>query len=257
MKRRQFIKTCAAGLALAGTTPFLTPDLPAMETTSAEGNFSQFPQALTAKRWGMAINTKRLSPAILNKMITACHSYHNVPSIAGPREVKWLWADTYARSFPDQLDQYPANRLNTRSFPLLCNHCENPPCVRVCPTKATFKQGDGTVVMDYHRCIGCRFCMAGCPYGARSFNFSDPQPFVEKPNPLFPMRMRGVVEKCTFCSELLAKGEMPLCARTSRGAIIFGDLGDPNSPLRRTLAANVAVRRKPSLGTQPSVYYIL
>ena len=142
-------------------------------------------------------------------------------------------------------------------YSLACNHCENPACVRVCPTKATFRRHDGIVVMDYHRCIGCRYCMAGCPFGARSFNFMDPRPAIAETNPTFPTRMRGVVEKCTFCSERLAVGQMPLCVEASEGGIAFGDLADKDSSVRKLLAENFTLRRKPTLGTEPSVYYIL
>ena len=155
------------------------------------------------------------------------------------------------------MDNYPALAVLERKYLLLCNHCENPACVRVCPTKATFRRSDGIVVMDYHRCIGCRFCMAGCPFGARSFNFEDPRPYLAATNPVFPTRMRGVVEKCTFCSELLAEGKMPLCVEASDGAIVFGDLTDPGSDVRKVLAENFTIRRKPTLGTEPSVYYIV
>ena len=122
---------------------------------------------------------------------------------------------------------------------------------------ATFKREDGIVVMDPHRCIGCRFCMAGCPFGARSFNFRDPQPYVKDVNPEFPMRTRGVVEKCTFCTERLAQGKLPACVEASEGAMIFGDLNDPGSPVRQALSENFTIRRKPTLGTQPGVYYII
>ena len=113
--------------------------------------------------------------------------------------------------------------------------------------------------MDYHRCIGCRFCMAGCPYGARSFNFVDPRKYLSDPvpNPTFPTRMIGVVEKCTFCAERLAVGKMPACVEASGGKILFGDLEDPNSTVRQALAANYSIRRKPNLGTQPGVYYLI
>jgi len=111
--------------------------------------------------------------------------------------------------------------------------------------------------MDPHRCIGCRYCMAGCPFGARSFNFRDPQPYVKDVNPEFPMRTRGVVEKCTFCTERLAQGKLPACVEASEGAMIFGDLNDPDSPVRQALSKNFTIRRKPTLGTQPGVYYII
>ena len=112
-------------------------------------------------------------------------------------------------------------------------------------------------ILDYHRCVGCRFCMAACPYGSRSFNFMDPRPHVKDLNPAYPTRMRGVVEKCTFCAERLEKGQMPACVEVSNGAIMFGDLNDPNSLVRKVLANNFSIRRKPELGTDPGVYYII
>jgi molybdopterin-containing oxidoreductase family iron-sulfur binding subunit len=103
--------------------------------------------------------------------------------------------------------------------------------------------------------------MAACPYGARSFNFRDPRPSINKaednyPNPEFPTRTKGVVEKCTFCYERLAKGLQPACVEASKGALIFGDLEDPDSEVRKILGSRYSFRRKPELGTQPSVYYI-
>ena len=162
-------------------------------------------------------------------------------------------------AFPDDLNEHLTAKVKDRIFPLLCNHCTNPPCVRVCPTQATYQMADGIVAMDYHRCIGCRFCMAGCPFGARSFNFMDPRKHLPKemPNPTFPTRMQGVVEKCTFCAERLAQGLMPACVEAAGGRILFGDLDDPNSDVRRALAENYSIRRKPNLGTQPGVYYLI
>jgi molybdopterin-containing oxidoreductase family iron-sulfur binding subunit len=113
--------------------------------------------------------------------------------------------------------------------------------------------------MDYHRCIGCRYCMAGCPFGARSFNFMEPRKHLDLSNlnKEFPTRMRGVVEKCTFCVERLAQGKQPACAEASNGAVVFGDLSDANSEVRKLLREHYTIRRKPSLGTEPGVYYII
>ena len=99
--------------------------------------------------------------------------------------------------------------------------------------------------------------MAACPYGSRSFNFKDPRPYIEETHPEFPTRMKGVVEKCNFCAERLAVGKIPACAETSNGAIVFGDLEDPESDIRKLLKENYAIRRKSGLGTGPSVYYIV
>ena len=138
---------------------------------------------------------------------------------------------------------------------VFCNHCDNPPCVRVCPTQATWKRDDGIVMMDWHRCIGCRYCMAACPYGSRSFNWEDPRPHIKEPNPDFPTRTKGVVEKCTFCDERLDKGQPPACVEACpEKALVFGDLNDPDSEVRRLLRSRFALRRKAGLGTSPEVY---
>ena len=250
--RRQFLKVASLSfLGVAGASM-----LP--KNGHAEGVFQRQGSALKAKHWGMVIDTRRFTTrASLQKVINACHTFHNVPNIGTKQEVKWLWADGYRQTFTDQMDKYPARDVLARQYLMLCNHCENPACVRVCPTQATFRRQDGIVVMDYHRCIGCRYCMAACPYGARSFNFMDPQPHIAELNTSFPARTRGVVEKCTFCSERLSEGQLPLCVEASEGAIAFGDLDDPESSVRKLLAANFTLRRKPTLGTEPSVFYII
>jgi molybdopterin-containing oxidoreductase family iron-sulfur binding subunit len=130
--------------------------------------------------------------------------------------------------------------------------------VRACPTQATFKrESDGIVLMDFHRCIGCRFCMAACPFGSRSFNFRDPRPFINEIDDKFPTRMKGVVEKCNFCAERLAVGQLPACVEVSEGKLAFGDLYDPESEVRELIRTHYTIRRKQSLGTEPSVYYIV
>jgi molybdopterin-containing oxidoreductase family iron-sulfur binding subunit len=121
--------------------------------------------------------------------------------------------------------------------------------------------------MDMHRCIGCRFCTAACPYGSRSFNWGDPRKAPPELNPGFPTnreyptRSKGVVEKCNFCEERLAKGQLPVCVETANkeaeGAMIFGDLGDPDSEIREFLRENYTIRRKPELGTEPNVFYVI
>jgi len=219
------------------------------------------PEALKAKRWGMVVDMAKFqTDEDYQRCIDACDEVHNVPHINNKKEeVKWIWKEKFENAFPGNEDPYLAEEIKELPFLVLCNHCENPPCVRVCPTKATFKrESDGIVMMDMHRCIGCRFCMAACPYGARSFNFRDPRPSInaEKENPEFPTRTKGVVEKCTLCYERLAKGLQPACVEASKGALIFGDLEDSNSEIRKVLGSRYSFRRKPELGTQPSVYYI-
>jgi Fe-S-cluster-containing dehydrogenase component len=216
-------------------------------------------KALTAKQWAMVIDTRKIKTAAdLAPMIDVCDRIHNIPTLPDPHhEIKWIWEEHYENAFPEMENPFLAQRLEKLPFLVLCNHCTNPPCVRACPTQATFKNDQGIVMMDMHRCIGCRFCMAACPYGSRSFNFRDPRPFIKHLNPKYPTRMRGVVEKCDFCAERLAVGQIPACVEASNGAMAFGDLEDPTSQVRKLLSENYTIRRKQGLGTGPNVYYIV
>jgi Fe-S-cluster-containing dehydrogenase component len=192
--------------------------------------------------------------------IAACNRVHNVPDIKNPdHEIKWIWKDTYEHVFSLQDPEYIIDEeFRDQPTLLLCNHCDNPPCVRVCPTKATWKRADGIVMMDYHRCIGCRFCMAACPYGSRSFNWMDPRPYIKETNLDYPTRTKGVVEKCDFCAERLAQGLSPACVEACKSkALIFGDAGDPESEVREILRTRFTIRRKPELGTRPQAYYLV
>ncbi len=249
--RRTFLKI--AGISLAGLGL-----RPALGTSAEQERFIQRAGILTAKRWAMAIDLKKCPPTCEDCRI-ACHKAHNVPDFGNPKdEVKWIWKEPYGDVFPGQEHRYLAEGLKERPAVVLCNHCAEPACVRVCPTKATFKRPDGIVMMDYHRCIGCRFCVAGCPYGARSMNFRDPRPFIKELNPDFPTRTRGVVEKCNFCVERLEQGLAPICVGACKEkAMVFGDLENPDSEIRRVLKARYTIRRKPELGTRPQVYYVV
>ena len=233
-------------------------------------------EALTAKRWVMVVNVRQIDEEIAEACMEVCHRIHNVPHIKNPKhEIKWIWDEPYKHALPGQHHEHIDEALKKAPFLVMCNHCENPACVRVCPTKATFKRKhDGIVLMDMHRCIGCRFCMAACPFGARSFNWIIPWPRAgqgkfegkEPPNPEFPTRVKGVVEKCNFCAERLAKGQIPACVETCQElckekgrepALVFGDLEDPDSEVRQLLRSQYTLRRKPELGTNPNVYYIV
>jgi Fe-S-cluster-containing dehydrogenase component len=216
--------------------------------------------ATRAARWGMLVDTTRCAANEgCRDCRLACHAAHNVPDLPEPRhEVKWIWTESLRRTFPESFNEYTVVAAVERPVAVLCNQCENPACVRVCPTKATWKRRDGIVMMDWHRCIGCRYCMTACPYGARSFNWRDPRPFVKEQSLDFPTRARGVVEKCNFCEERLAKGQLPACvAACKRKALVFGDLEDPTSEIRRSLVTVRALRRKPALGTSPKVFYVV
>ncbi len=263
--RRRFLKIAGIAALGMGTAPVI-------DAVAASGGHGAAPHmrkgddALTAKHWGLVIDTTKLDHEKVEHIIEACHSTHNVPNISADKvgqkmatrhEIKWIWETHYHNAFTDLRPQYLSEDVEERPFLVLCNHCEEPPCVQACPTQATFKRPDGIVLMDFHRCIGCRFCMAACPYGSRSFNLRDPRPFIEKTNLAFPTRTKGVVEKCNFCAERLAVGQPPACVEASEGAMVFGDLEDPHSEIREVLREHYTIRRKVSLGTGPAVYYII
>lgn len=255
ISRRQFLKIAGASavIGLGGITALDVLQRGQFEASQVLKD----PKALVGKRWAMVIDIKKLDEETMKRCGDVCHRIHNVPDIDKPKEeIKWIWKETFEHAFPGQEHEYMGEDIKHLPLLVLCNQCDNPACVRVCPTKATFKREDGIVMMDMHRCIGCRFCMAACPFGARSFNWRDPRPFIKKENKEFPTRMKGVVEKCTFCYERLAIGLKPACVEESKGALIFGDLEDPDSEVSKILRSKYTIRRKSELGTRPSVYYI-
>jgi len=215
-------------------------------------------ETLTKTRWAMVVKLENCKDGCIECIIDACHSIHNVPDFGNPKdEIKWIWTEPYEEVFPEQKNEFIADSLKGKPVFALCNHCDNPPCVQVCPTGATWKRGDGIVMMDYHRCIGCRFCMSACPYGSRSFNWRDPRSFIDEINPDYPTRTKGVVEKCNFCEERLREGLLPACVEAcEQKALVFGNLEDPDSEVRKLISSNYTIRRKSGLGTEPKVYYL-
>jgi Fe-S-cluster-containing dehydrogenase component len=146
-------------------------------------------------------------------------------------------------------------------LPVQCQQCRNPQCTTVCPVKATWQEPDGIVVVDYNWCIGCRYCMAACPYGARHFNWGEPKVPVEELNTETHYlgnrpRMKGVVEKCTFCIQRAREGKYPACVEICPvGARKFGNLLDPKSEIRYILENKRVLVLKQELNTQPKFYY--
>ncbi len=260
--RRKFIKfTGLTAIGLAGTPAARAFTGEDSLLVSETGRQPSVENPLTAKRWAMVINLKKcIAQDGCTKCIDACHKVHNVPDFGNPKdEIKWIWKESFEHAFHEQEHEFINEELKHAPTLVFCNHCDNPPCVRVCPTQATWKrEEDGIVMMDWHRCIGCRYCVVACPYGSRSFNWRDPRPFIKELQPDFPTRVRGVVEKCTFCEERLARGLMPACVEACpEKAMAFGDLEDAESEVRELLRNNYTIRRKPSLGTMPEIYYII
>jgi len=263
MNRRKFLKIAGVStvLGLGGTSAINSLRKGGVEASQA----AKPSGAEKTVKLGFVVDVSMLkTDEDYKRCIDACHHIHNVPVIANPKhEVKWIWKEAFENTFPGTEHEYMGHEFKEKNFLVFCNHCAQPACVRVCPTKATFKRKDGIVMQDMHRCIGCRFCMAACPFGARSFNYIDPRgkddkgPMIRVENPKFPTRMIGVVEKCTACYERLAIGQQPACAEASNGAIVFGDLEDPTSEVRKLIATKYTIRRKPELGTQPNIYYVI
>ncbi len=262
--RRDFLKQAGATVLGAGTT------LPLLGTVGCEGVQDHNLRG-SERQLAMVIDLERAKdPAIREACKAACDQVHNVPQIPDPEEeIHWIWTEEYRHVFPDQVHEHMPEDQKEIPVLVLCNHCTNPPCVRVCPTQATWKrESDGIVMMDMHRCIGCRYCMAACPYGSRSFNWRDPRAFIETdaqgnfPSE-FPTRTRGVVEKCNFCAERIRDGEPPACVEAAKevpggeGVLVFGDLTDPDSEVSRLLRTERTISRRVALGTGPNVFYIV
>ena len=190
-------------------------------------------------RWGMLIDTNQCVDGC-NDCVAACNQENGLPAATRPTDAQWI------RKV--ELKQPSTGRQV--SLPMMCQHCEHPPCVDVCPTTASFRRADGIVLVDKHRCIGCRYCMMACPYKARSFVH---EPVTDQ-NPEVP-RGKGTVESCTLCVHRIDRGEQPACveacAKAGRRAILFGDLNDPNSEisLRIRAVATTQVRADLMLNT--------
>lgn len=184
----------------------------------------------------------------------ACKMQNNVPD-------GMLWNRVLTEGC-DAIDgavgTYP--NLSRTYVPLACQHCENPACMKVCPTGATYKDDAGRVEIEYDRCIGCRMCMAACPFNARVFNWEDPQRDggFNWGDARVPVRTRGVMEKCTLCRERTDEGDAPMCVVCCPiHARVFGDLDDPTSELaqlRSKAGSNVHLLLEEK-GTKPQVFY--
>ncbi len=231
-------------------------------------------------RWGMAIDLDKCSAC--QACVVACRTENNVP-FAGPDAAARGHVIFWNQFMSGVSGEYPT--VNLSLFPRPCMHCEAPPCISVCPVAATYKNEEGLVLIRWDRCIGCKYCMAACPYGARSFNYSDPDIPVSLRNVRNPdsvhdadgwevgpvPRPKGVVEKCTFCVHRIEKarkegrpigsehpgGMVTACAETCpAGAIVFGDLDDPASLVHAWSRDRRAHRILEELGTRPQVYYL-
>ncbi len=223
-------------------------------------------------RWGMVID---LDKCFACQSCTAACRMENNTAIAGPDQAELGRAVLWNEVLPFLEGEYP--HVVATLIPRPCQHCDNPPCIKVCPVQATFKNEEGIVEVNYQRCIGCRMCTVGCPYEIRYFNWYAPTwPTALtahlNPDPETAPRPAGVVEKCSFCiqrrrkaeQQALAEGRpftatdyIPACVQTCTGhARYFGDLDDPNSLVTKLAHSPRAMRLLEELGTEPKVYYL-
>ncbi|OOC11188.1 sulfate reduction electron transfer complex DsrMKJOP subunit DsrO [Thioalkalivibrio halophilus] len=232
LSRRQFITGAAAAVAGVTVAPgvFL---MRSAEEKTAEG-----------VRWGLLIDSNRCGDC--NACVTACHAENGVHGMDRPRtDAQWI----------RKVDLRDPGTGHTRSLPVMCQHCENPPCADVCPTGASFRREDGIVLVDKHTCIGCRYCMMACPYKARSF-IHEPLAGQAAHAP----RGKGTVESCTLCVHRIDRGEgttacVEACHELGNGAMTFGDLNDPDSAISRELAEHGGSAIRADLGLNPGVRY--
>jgi len=222
-------------------------------------------------KWGMVIDLDRCTGC--QACVTACQMENNLP----PTDAKASHtgrAFTWLEMIPFS-EEEESGRGPVRLIPRPCMHCDDPPCIKVCPVGATRLNREGIVAQVFARCIGCRYCTTACPYTVRYFNWFKPQwpePLDKMINPDVSVRPKGVVEKCTFCHHRLQKardqaraenrdlrpGEyVPACVEACpAGAMFFGDLSDPDSEVSRLARSRRAFRLLEDLGTKPKVIYL-
>ena len=254
--RRRFLAGAGAACASAALISVLGP------AVAKDGPSGSFPTAdfdWEKHNWGYGIDANKCIGCL--RCVDACKNENGVAKDANHFRT---WVERYvylegakrplidSQSHPDNIavsapnasrfdDRYKDAKVEKAFFvPKMCNHCENPSCVQVCPTGATFKTKDGAVLVDKEYCIGCQYCVQACPYGARYFN-----------------EIERRADKCTWCYHRISKGMNPACVEICPvGARVFGDMNDKNSPISKFLKDNRVLSLKPEMGNRPTCYYI-
>lgn len=236
--RRNFIgATAVAGASLGAVA--LAPGLHLIEVSQAN---TPTTGASSAVRWGMLIDTTKCSSGC-DACVKACATENGINETVKDARQGSQWIR--------KIDLKDPKTGQEHSLPMLCQHCANPPCVDVCPTGASMKRADGIVLVDRHICIGCRYCMLACPYKARSLVH---MPLTTQ-NPEVP-RGQGCVESCTFCVQRVDKGMKPACVEACpEGAMLFGNLNDPNSEIAQRVAKEKTTQVRGDLKLNLGVRY--
>lgn len=238
--RRKFVMALGGVAATAAVAPGFV-----LHEAQAVGEVTAKPadQPVTnAKRWGMLIDITKL-PDGGAAMVEACkqeQGWDNNPMSRPDQKAHWA----RVVNVTDKLTK------NSFSLPVMCQHCEHPPCVDVCPTGASMRRADGIVQVNKHICIGCRYCMMACPYKARSFvheNLTDQKPYSP--------RGIGTVESCNMCVHRIDEGRLPACVEAAPNAVIFGDLNDPNSTISQALKTMGGKQIRADLNLNTGVRY--
>ncbi len=276
--RRDFIVTGTLGVAAAtcgsavcscgapdetgeGKTKLLSPDGELVEIDSSHLKYvpkgvvvsgEEARKGIPGRKFVMVIDLSKCNNA--RNCVTACQKMHYLPE-----ETEWL-AVRLMKDTPESAPYW---------FPKTCFHCDNPPCVKVCPVDATFKRQDGLVLIDNDRCIGCKFCMAACPYSTRVFNWSEPDVPDDvrcaeySPETSVPSKI-GTVEKCDFCPDMVRAGKLPDCVTACpNGVFYFGDENDDTVSngtevvrFSQLLKERSGYRYMEDLGTKPRLWYL-
>ncbi len=212
--------------------------------------------------FGYALNISKCKG--YRKCVDACVAENNQNRDTPIQYIRVLEIDNNTMDFEKADHYYDHEKVPVAGknyIPVQCHQCENPPCVTACPVKATWKEPDGVIVIDYNWCIGCRYCMASCPYWSRRFNWAEPVIPAEDVNPDTNYlsnrpRMKGCVEKCTFCLQRTREGQLPACLEACpTGARVFGNILDPKSEIRYILENKTVFRLKEDLATEPKFWY--
>lgn len=293
VERRSFLKA-GAGLAFAGALGATLAPLRNLKAGALDGFFQQHykrlneadlgeiiarleegiardygarvsikdPKPIPGVRFAYALNLSRCNGS--RRCVTACVQENNQSRDPAIQYIKVLEMPGGTFDVEKSDHYYEGEQVPQKDkyyLPVQCQQCENPPCTKVCPVQATWKEPDGVTVIDYNWCIGCRYCMAACPYEARRFNFSKPEIPKEDINPNMGylsnrIRPAGVVEKCHFCLHRTREGKNPACMEVCpTGARVFGDLNDPDSEIRYIIENKRTYILKEEAGTVPAFFY--